>query len=309
MKSDPSVEPNVEDILKSFNRSKFQVLLHNDFMRVNEVTLCRVPGWAGTTTAIAMYIAALLRATPNISILFIAPSLGHCGMMNEDQIQPYLFNHVLKAFPCSYKLGEDNCDKFEIFIDGTKRKLTVLPAIERSVRGLGADITFMENAAHFRDDFLAKSILPILQRGDARLLATSRYTTKDNYFSKLLESDMFDVVKYYHVCEECIAADKITECPHDLGHRTKRETYLFVDNNDGTTTRLETRPEWLTREKRKLIIDAMQQLESENPASDEMLGIANPPHKKMRLTPEAQIQHTIHPRKRLKTTVTPETQI
>ena len=122
----------IRDILSSFSRSLQQVhfqelflqsilpFIYGDEFEKKEVTIKRdnhidsISPWSliqcprrfGKSQGTAMFVATVLRAVPSVSIILVAPSLRQCGMIKNDQILPSLFNHVLKAFPCSYTLGE-----------------------------------------------------------------------------------------------------------------------------------------------------------------------------------------------------------
>ena len=135
----------------------------------------------------------------------------------------------------------------------------MLPAIERTTRGLGGDIIILEEAAQFKEDFIVKTIFPIVQRKSTSLLAISTRVGDENYYSKMLDmkdasgKPLFTVFNFFGACEECIAAEKAVDCTH--------QRHLI--------------PHWIAGAKRDTIVEAMKQLGYENAANEEMLGVSN----------------------------------
>ena len=98
-------------------------------------------GWKNVQMySIGHLISVALRYESNIEITLIAPVIRRADMFKEHYVKPIFFNEVLKKYPCDCKIVSNNSEEFIVIIDGTPRSLVVLPAIERTTRGLGADV-------------------------------------------------------------------------------------------------------------------------------------------------------------------------
>ena len=124
---------------------------------------------------------------------------------------------------------------------------------------MGADVIILEEAAQMKQEYIKKTVLPVLQVGHTNLIAISTRTGEENFFSKLLNSidtstglPTFATFNFFGACDACIKDGEADRCEH-LAHEM---------------------PHWLHGGKRRLVIRIMESM-GEGGVDNEMLGISS----------------------------------
>ena len=226
---------------------------------IKSYTMAELSRRNGKSYSVGHLVSAALRCVPNIEIILIAPAIRQAVMLRKKYVEPMFFNEVLKRFPCDWKRGPNNSEEFIVIIDGTPRSLVVLPAIERTTRGLGANVIILEEAAQMDVSFIMKVVMPVIQVGSTSLIAISTITDEDNYYTKMLDmsdrmgNPLFTVYRYSSVCDDCRESGDSKTCRH------KRHL----------------NPPWIDSDKRDTSIYAMEQLGFGKIVEAEMYGNAS----------------------------------
>jgi len=181
-----------------------------------EILVC-CPRRFGKTTAVSMFVAAMLYAVPDTWI--------SCFSTGQ-RASTTLLDQAARFFgtlPGSKdKLLKKNQEQF--FARGADgadvRRFHSFPSSVAGLKGQGGKVIILEEASRLDEAVFNEVCLPLLGVSNTSLLAISTPLDENNFFSQLLLSKkpngapLFKVLQIELVCATCREA-KATECPHN----------------------------------------------------------------------------------------------
>jgi hypothetical protein len=100
-------------------------------------------------------------------------------------------------------------------------RIDVYPGRVQSIRGFGADLIIVDEAAHVNQELFTAGIVPVLTTTGVSMLALTTSDGPDNFFSKLMETKnprtggpLFQLLDVQLSCVECRKAGKAENCTH-----------------------------------------------------------------------------------------------
>lgn len=199
-----------------------RIKTENDLDRIIQYALITVQRRQGKTVLTAWFVACCLLCIPNFT----------CAVFSPGRRQSYYFTDIIKDMlenkgPMTgipYKIHENNKETLCIVVDGTKRLVRGLPAVESRTRGSTAVLTVAEEAAQLSKKFFVSTILPITSEtknafvGITTLVGTKAGVT--NWVTKLMKArnkkrqKQFLTYTHTAACEKCLAKGQEETCKH-----------------------------------------------------------------------------------------------
>lgn len=209
----------------------------------NQFVIFSTPRQFGKTTAVAMFIAAMLLAVPSCKILVFAQVLrGSINLLR--QIKQF----YLQYDPDRLNVAVESQQAFVISEtkdpeDPLRSEVMSLPGTSKGSRGSTANIIILEEAGFMDNSLVQETVLPMLMVSDRTLIGISTPPKDMNQFYwSFFDLDdvdgqpIFKKVKLMRVCEECSDAG-LTNCTHvpdisppwQTSERKKRIQALYGD--------------------------------------------------------------------------------
>lgn len=201
-------DPNV-DMQKIMSQSGWKDL--------RQSVLCLTPRRFGKTTAVAMFIAAYAICIPSsVQSVF---STGRRASMKLLQ----LIRDMIKKTPSAEKIIK--CNQEELILEGNgpfdRRKIFSYPSCAKTLRGVGGDVLYLEEAAFIDLQVFFEIVVPLLEMESTALIGISTPQDKLNFYSSMFElrdaqgESFFRTIKVSLVCDACREAGKGAECTHN----------------------------------------------------------------------------------------------
>ena len=226
-----------------FKRSKMQRQFHESFLRavaqhlyrddhdvdfddickrnkwpdMKQQVLCLTPRRFGKTTAVAMFVAAFAWCVPrSVQSIF---STGRRASYKLLQLVRELLIELGEEDRVSNIKGKE-----DLYVTGTSpgdlRKISSYPGNPKTLRGVGGDVLYLEEAAFLSEEVFGQVIIPLLEMDTTALIAISTPQDDLNFYSKMFEmKDMkgeffFNTMKIGLVCPKCQTSKNPTACTH-----------------------------------------------------------------------------------------------
>ena len=226
-----------------FERSKMQRQFHENFlqavclhlysddpdvdmekiMRVNgwedlrQSVLCLTPRRFGKTTAVAMFLAAYCICVPNSE-----QSVFSTGRRASQKLLE-LVRDMIKKTPWASKIVK--CNQEELILEGAnifdRRKIFSYPSCAKTLRGVGGQVLYLEEAAYLDLSVFYEIVVPLLEMETTALIAISTPSDSLNFYSEMFElkdaqgDPFFRTINVSLVCDACKAAGKGASCTHN----------------------------------------------------------------------------------------------
>jgi hypothetical protein len=226
-----------------FKRSKMQRQFHESFLRsvaqhlyrddhdvdfeeicqrnkwpdMKQQVLCLTPRRFGKTTAVAMFVASFAWCVPrSVQSIF---STGRRASYKLLQLVRELL----------VELGEEDRvsnikSKEDLYVTGTNpgdlRKISSYPGNPKTLRGVGGDVLYLEEAAFLSEEVFGQVIIPLLEMDTTALIAISTPQDDLNFYSKMFEMKdkkgefFFNTMKIGLICAKCQKSKNPTACTH-----------------------------------------------------------------------------------------------
>lgn len=113
----------------------------------------------------------------------------------------------------------------------------------QGLRGCGADVIILEEAAHMNPDVFFQVVVPLLTVRHTAVLAISTPDDEFNYYTELLECGLFHTIKVGLICDPCMA--KGIPCNH---MKKKLPSWKSAENHDKVLKIMKTQKTLAMRE-------------------------------------------------------------
>lgn len=182
---------------------------------VNPNVVTCMPRRFGKSTVVAQYVAALMYCCRGLRVLIFSPRLIQAKDMMKN-VKMY-FNQLPGS---AERVKEDNVQKLSVLVhDSDKRnELECLAGNPLSVRGQGADLLILEEAAFVTSTLMTQGILPMMREKRTRMFAISTPSTvSGSVFGGMMNlkddggAPLLKVINLSEMCDKCIEEQK-TEC-------------------------------------------------------------------------------------------------
>ena len=233
-------------------RSEMQIKFHNAFMQaslkficrddpdadlqaimcskgwtdIKQQVLCLTPRRFGKTYAVAMFAAAILCVIPGSeqaifstgrrasqkmleTIQMFVVTLLKDTNINLPHMRLIKFNQEMLV----YESDEDAAN-------GVRRAIYSYPSNAKTLRGVGGDILYLEEAAFMSMDVFYEIVTPLLEMQTTSLIAISTPQDSTNFYSELFDmkgadqKPLFNTIQVSLVCPKCAAGEHPEACSH-----------------------------------------------------------------------------------------------
>ena len=192
------------------------VCQRNNWEDTRQQVLCLTPRRFGKTTAVAMYIAAYaLCVDRSVQSVFSTGRRASQKLLEQirDMIRstPFAEKIIKSNQECLIIQGDDPLDQ---------RKIFSYPSNPKTLRGVGGDVIYLEEAAFLDIQVFYQVIVPLLEMDSTAMIAISTPQDSLNFYSEMFElkdhlgKPFFKQIKVSLICDMCRAAGKGEDCNH-----------------------------------------------------------------------------------------------
>jgi hypothetical protein len=203
-----------------FERYRERIMHERSIAEIQQEVLVCCPRRFGKTTAVSMFIAALLYAVPDTWI-----SCFSTGQRASTTLLDQAARFFATMPNSKDKVIKKNQEQF--FCRGTSsadvRRFHSFPSSVAGLKGQGGKIIILEEASRLDEQVFSEVCLPLLGVSNTSLLAISTPLEENNFFSQLLlakkpnGAPLFKNLQIQLICSAC-REQKKTECPHLAGN-------------------------------------------------------------------------------------------
>lgn len=193
-----------------------KIMRINNWDDLRQSVLCMTPRRFGKTTAVSMFVAAYAMCVPNS-----VQSIFSTGRRASQKLLE-LIRDLVKQTPWADRIIKCNQEEFVLQGDSPfdKRKVFSYPSCAKTLRGVGGDVLYLEEAAFLDLQVFFEIVVPLLEMETTALIAISTPQDKLNFYSEMFELRdntgelFFRTIRVSLVCDKCKAAGKGSECTH-----------------------------------------------------------------------------------------------
>lgn len=193
-----------------------KIMRINNWDDLRQSVLCMTPRRFGKTTAVSMFVAAYAMCVPNS-----VQSIFSTGRRASQKLLE-LIRDMVKKTPWVDRIVKCNQEEFVLQGDSPfdKRKVFSYPSCAKTLRGVGGDVLYLEEAAFLDLQVFFEIVVPLLEMATTALIAISTPQDKLNFYSEMFElrdntgEPFFRTIRVSLVCDKCKAAGKGSECTH-----------------------------------------------------------------------------------------------
>ena len=188
----------------------------NNWADLRQSVLCLTPRRFGKTTAVAMFIAAYAMCVPHS-----VQSVFSTGRRASQKLLE-LIKDIVKKTPASDHIVKANQEELILkFGSFDLRKIASYPSHAKTLRGVGGDVLYLEEAAFLDTEVFNQIIVPLLEMDTTALIGISTPQDSQNFYSEMFElkdatgQNFFRTIRVSLVCQACQDAGKGSECTHN----------------------------------------------------------------------------------------------
>lgn len=193
-----------------------KIMRVNNWDDLRQSVLCMTPRRFGKTTAVSMFVAAYAMCVPNS-----VQSIFSTGRRASQKLLE-LIRDMVKATPWADRIIKCNQEEFVLQGDSPfdKRKVFSYPSCAKTLRGVGGDVLYLEEAAFLDLQVFFEIVVPLLEMATTALIAISTPQDKLNFYSEMFElrdntgETFFRTIKVSLVCDKCKSAGTGASCTH-----------------------------------------------------------------------------------------------
>ena len=182
--------------------------------------LFMAPRRFGKTVSVAMFAAALLMSSESSVQAIFSTGKRASGMLLEQ-----IFKFYDAVGPgLGMTLVKKNMETLQVRGPGggdDVRKIFGYPADAKTLRGVSADMIYLEEAAFIPQSVFFEVIVPLLEVENTGMIAISTPQDSLNLYSELFElkdekgQPLFDQIKLSLACEKCQREGRAASCTHN----------------------------------------------------------------------------------------------
>lgn len=191
---------------------------------IKQQVLCLTPRRFGKTYAVAMFAAAIITIIPGSEQAIFSTGRRASQKMLET-IQMFVVTLKKNLNIKGLKLLKFNQEMLvyespEDSANGVRRAIYSYPSNAKTLRGVGGDILFLEEAAFMSMDVFYEIVTPLLEMQTTSLIAISTPQDSTNFYSELFDlkgSDgeaLFNTIKVSLICDSCMDSEHPERCTH-----------------------------------------------------------------------------------------------
>jgi hypothetical protein len=194
-----------------------RIMRINNWEDLRQSVLCMTPRRFGKTTAVSMFVAAYAMCVPHS-----VQSIFSTGRRASQKLLE-LIRDLVKATPWADRIIK--CNQEEFILQGDSpfdhRKVFSYPSCAKTLRGVGGDVLYLEEAAFLDLSVFFEIVVPLLEMATTALIAISTPQDRLNFYSEMFELKdhtgemFFRTIKVSLVCEPCLQSGKASECTHN----------------------------------------------------------------------------------------------
>ena len=192
-----------------------QIAAEQGWSNTKQQVLCLTPRRFGKTYAVAMFAAAVLIAMPRSNQAIFSTGRRASQKMLETI---HMFMQQIK--PANLKVLKFNQEMIELMGPAGKRTVCSYPSNAKTLRGVGGDILYLEEAAFMSMDVFFEIVTPLLEMQQTALIAISTPQDATNFYSELFElkdadgEELFNTMRVSLICDACMESEHPERCTH-----------------------------------------------------------------------------------------------
>ena len=194
-----------------------KIMRTNGWSDLRQSVLCLTPRRFGKTTAVAMFLAAYCICVPNSE-----QSVFSTGRRASQKLLE-LVRDMIKKTPWASRIVK--CNQEELILEGEnvfdRRKIFSYPSCAKTLRGVGGQVLYLEEAAYLDLSVFYEIVVPLLEMETTALIAISTPSDSLNFYSEMFElkdaqgDPFFRTINVSLVCDACRAAGQGSSCTHN----------------------------------------------------------------------------------------------
>lgn len=191
---------------------------------IKQQVLCLTPRRFGKTYAVAMFAAAIITTIPGSEqAIFSTGRRASQKMLETIQMFVVTLKKNLKINDLKLIKFNQEMLVYESAADsarGVRRAIYSYPSNAKTLRGVGGDILFLEEAAFMSMDVFYEIVTPLLEMQTTSLIAISTPQDSTNFYSELFDlkggdgEPLFNTIKVSLICDKCMDTEHPEECTH-----------------------------------------------------------------------------------------------
>lgn len=191
-----------------------KIMRLNNFTDLRQSVLCLTPRRFGKTTAVAMFIAAYAMNVPHS-----VQSVFSTGRRASQKLLELIRDIIKKTHMAKY-IVKCNQEELILQIGFDRRKIFSYPSSPKTLRGVGGDVLYLEEAAFLDLQVFYQIVVPLLEMQTTALIAISTPQDNQNFYSEMFElkdakgENFFRTIQVSLICDKCKAAGKGESCTH-----------------------------------------------------------------------------------------------
>ena len=198
----------------------YKIMKREGWKNLKQQILCLSPRRFGKTYAVGMFITAYM-----ISVPYSEQAIFSTGRRASQKLLELIHKFVVKIG------AQDMVVKYNaevLWIRGDPlnpldiRKVSSYPSCSKTLRGVGGDVVYMEEAAFMDLSVFYEVIVPLLEVDSTALICISTPVDDLNFYSTMFEmkdakgDELFNTIKVGLICERCQKTDNPEKCTHNF---------------------------------------------------------------------------------------------
>lgn len=193
------------------------IMKQNEWPNLRQQCLCMTPRRFGKTTAVSMFVGAYA-----LSVSKSTQCIFSTGKRASDKLLE-LVQTLLKLIPGVEERMKRRGEVLYIQGDdpGDIRSISSYPAASKTLRGVGGDVIYMEEAAFMDISIFHEVIVPLLEMDSTALICISTPQDRSNYYSVMFDmvdpkskEPLFNTIELSLVCDACKLGPHPEKCTH-----------------------------------------------------------------------------------------------
>lgn len=189
----------------------------NNWQDIRQQCLCMTPRRFGKTVAVGMFVGAMALVVPGCEQAIFSTGRRASGKLLELVTQlvsqvPGGADRIVKSNQETVWISHPN---------GSVAKINSYPSCAKTLRGVGGDVVYMEEASFMDLAVFYEVIVPLLEVDKTALICISTPQDSLNFYSEMFTmkgpdgKELFRNIQVGLACEACKAAGKADTCEHN----------------------------------------------------------------------------------------------